>query len=217
MNQAPLPILFQNHDFLAVEKPAGISVHNNEDPQNLILLLQRQLALKELFPVHRLDKETSGVQLLALNSAGARRWADEFQTKNVQKIYSGVLRGEIKQKQGVWNQSLSDKSEGRKNPAGLAKDRIPCETRFTLKEGNKYFSFCEFQLITGRQHQIRKHAALFNHALVGDPRYGDQNYNKKMAGIYKTDRMFLHCQRITIDGHVFESPVTAEFFVLFKG
>jgi tRNA pseudouridine65 synthase len=209
-----IPILLKDSEMLAVDKPAGISVHNNEDPENLLTLLSKTQHQLKLFPVHRLDKETSGIQILALNEQAAKTLAEEFQKKSVEKFYAGILRGQLKSQSGIWNQSLTDKSEGRKNPAGMSKDRVPCETRYTVKKFNQYFSFCEFQLITGRQHQIRKHTALANHPLVGDGRYGDPKYNGKMANLYKTERMFLHCQRLNILGRQIESPLPVEFSLL---
>ena len=216
MSKAKFSILFQDKDFLAVEKPSGISVHNNEDPQNLLLILQQQLAIEKLYPVHRLDKETSGVQLLALNQVSARNLATEFEKRTVEKIYVGVLRGELKQSQGHWTQALTDKAEGRKNPAGMSRDRVACETQYQIIKANKFFSLCQFKLITGRQHQIRKHSALVNHALVGDPRYNDPKYNQKMAALYKSERMFLHCHQIKILGQSLESPMPDVFNQILK-
>ncbi len=209
-----MQILLQNKDFIAVVKPAGLSVHNIEDPQNLLTVLEKQLNIKKLYPVHRLDKETSGVQILALHDAAAKNLAGEFQSQRVTKIYQGVLRGLLSPQEGIWRQPLSDKSEGRKNPAGLSKDRVPCETRFQVLKTNKYFSLCEFHLITGRQHQIRKHAALMRNALVGDPRYGDQKYNQKIAELYNESRMFLHCVRVEISGVRLECETPKSFFTL---
>jgi len=199
-----IQVLFQNDDFLAVNKPPGISVHNNEDPENLLVLLEKQLEIKKLYPVHRLDKETSGIQLLSTNSESAAKVAEEFQKKSVKKIYCGVLRGQLKSKSGIWTKSLTDKAEGRRSPEGLAKSRVPCETRFHVLQEIQYFTLCEFELITGRQHQIRKHTALTNHPIVGDPRYGEPKYNEKIIQMYKFDRMFLHCSRIEILGHIIQ-------------
>lgn len=210
-----ISVLFQNDKFVAVDKPVGTSVHDNTDSHALLSVMEAQLKVSKLFPVHRLDKETSGVQILALNSESARELANEFQKKSVTKLYQGILRGQLGTKSGVWNQPLTDKAEGRKNPAGISKHRVACETRYTVIKNSKYFTHCEFNLITGRQHQIRKHTALTNHALVGDPRYGDQKYNAKMAALYKTDRLFLHCYRVEILGQVFESPTPEEFKLLF--
>ncbi|MNL43006.1 Ribosomal large subunit pseudouridine synthase C [compost metagenome] len=77
------------------------------------------------------------------------------------------------------------------------------------------------QLLTGRQHQIRKHAAIAKHAIVGDPRYNDPKYNSKMAQFYQNDRMFLHARKlqITIEGRLqtFETELPLDFKALFGG
>ena len=211
-----IQILFQNHELVVVDKPHGLSVHNNEDPINLLSILDKQLKVEKLYPIHRLDKETSGIQIFALNQAAARKLSDEFQEKTVKKIYIGILRGQLKESKGQWNKKLTDKAEGRTNPQGMSADRVPCETKFTVIRSSKFFTYCEFDLITGRQHQIRKHTALINHSLVGDSRYGDKSYNKKMANLYKTERMFLHCLKVEILGMTFESRVPDEFEHLFK-
>jgi len=95
-------IIFKNQELVAVVKPHGMSVHNNEDPQNLLSVLESQLNADKLYPVHRLDKETSGVQLLALNQAWAKKCSDEFQHKLVKKSYVGILRGQLKESKGCW-------------------------------------------------------------------------------------------------------------------
>jgi RluA family pseudouridine synthase len=209
-----LSILLKNDDFIAVDKPSGMSVHNHEDPKNLLTEITAQFPGQKFFPVHRLDKETSGIQILALNDQSASRLAKEFESRSVAKFYSGILRGLLKTAEGTWNSPLTDKAEGRGSPQGSLRDRVTCETRFTVARSSKYFSLCEFQLLTGRQHQIRKHAALANHAIVGDDRYGDPKYNHRMAEIYKTGRMFLHAARLEIAGFKLESPVPAEFALL---
>ena len=185
-------ILYQNKDFVVVNKRVGLSIHNIEDPINLIDILQGQLSIKDFFPVHRLDKETSGIQIFALNQENAAKFSTEFQNKKTKKVYIGVLRGQIKNKGGLWDFPLTDKAEGRKNPEGLSQNRIPCLTGFEVIKSSQYFSLCKFDLQTGRQHQIRKHAAVAGHHLVGDQRYGDQKYNFKIADLYGQERMFLH-------------------------
>ncbi len=204
-------ILFQNKDIIAVNKPEGISIHNIEESDNLIQILVAQLNISTLYPIHRLDKETSGVQLFALHEKAAKIYAEEFQQRSVIKKYVGILRGSLSQVEGTWDLPLTDKAEGRKNPQGLSRDRIDCETQFKVLGSTKYFTLCEFNLITGRQHQIRKHTALLKHALVGDHRYGDKNYNDKIAQIYGLDRMFLHCSYVKIKELEFNAPVPKDF------
>ena len=209
-----IDIIFENSDFFAIEKPYGISVHNTEQAENLITLLTKQINIQPL-PIHRLDKETSGIQLFAKSEIAARTLSKQFEEKSVEKFYQAVLRGSLNNLKGVWRQSLSDKAEGRKNPQGLSKDRVECITEFEVLEKNQHLTFCQFKLITGRQHQIRKHAAINKHPIVGDPRYNDPKYNQKMFQIYKTDRMFLHCNQITIAGIIIKSD--SHFEKLFRG
>jgi len=206
-----IEVIYQDKSILVVNKPPGISVHNNEDPENLLSVLAKQLKLGPLLPVHRLDKETSGLQILAFDAEGAKALATEFQNRAVKKIYQGILRGQLKIKQGVWSRPLTDKAEGRKNPEGKSPDRQPCETMFKVIGESQYFSLCEFDLKTGRQHQIRKHAALANHALVGDPRYGESKYNEKMAKLLSEPRMFLHCSEISLLGKTFLASLPESF------
>lgn len=211
-----ITILFQNDDFIAVDKPAGLSVHNAEDPENLLLLLEKQLQLEKLYPVHRLDKETSGVQLLALSQSSAKKLSDEFQGKTIQKNYVAILRGKLEEESGTWLAPLSNKAEGRKNPAGLSKERIPCETRFQVLRRSQYFTFCAFHLITGRRHQIRKHAALAQHEIVGDAIYGTPKYLSKISSLYQNNRLYLHCEKIEVLGQKIESPIPSSFDLLFQ-
>lgn len=209
-----IEILHQEHDWLAVNKPPGLSVHNEEDPDNLLKVMSHQLSTTLIFPVHRLDKETSGVQLLALNAKSATKLATQFQERSVQKFYQGVVAGKLPES-GLWNDPLSDKGEGLKNPAGLAVDRKPCETSFRLLHQSEFFSWAEFQIFTGRQHQIRKHCALHGKALIGDPRYGNPKYNKKISDLYQFRRMALHASRLKFGEIEISCDAPSEFLLLF--
>ena len=209
-----IPVLFQNNDILVVDKPFGISIHNAEEPENLMDVLTKEQKITKLYPVHRLDKETSGVQIFALNERSAKKYSETFQSHTVKKFYIGILRGRLNDSTGVWKQKLTDKAEGRKNPAGLAQSRVSCETHYKVLEGSAFLTLCEFDLKTGRQHQIRKHAALSKHHLVGDTRYGDKAYNQRITDLYNISRMFLHCWKIQLEHHMFEATVPEEFKVL---
>ncbi|MFM6927048.1 MAG: hypothetical protein ACKOX6_01215, partial [Bdellovibrio sp.] len=94
-------------------------------------------------------------------------------------------------------------------------------TEYRVIEASKFFSLIEDNLLTGRQHQIRKHSAMAKHSIIGDARYGDPKYNSRMAEMYGTDRMFLHAARlkISIDGkeQVFEAALPPEFKKLLTG
>lgn len=218
-----LPILEKGQNWLAIAKPAGISVHN--EAGDVLSRLKKQLppgSYQDIYPVHRLDKETSGVLLIATTSNSAAQLAEQFQSHSNVKIYNAVLRGAlpVSEQWQEWSLPISDKAEGRKNPQGLAKDRVEAKTLYRVLKSNQYFSLVEVKLLTGRQHQIRKHAAMMKHAIVGDSRYGDPKYNAKIAQIYGDSRMFLHAFQLTmkLDGQerTLKAALPAEFLELFK-
>lgn len=220
-----LPIIAQGPHWLVINKPAGVSVHN--DPEDVCHLLRKQLSgFEDIHPVHRLDKETSGLLLIALNAKRAHELAVKFQTHDCEKSYFALLRGVVSAPKpsdsesnsdswNTWKWPLTDKAEGRKNPQGLAKDRVEACTDYRVIKSSKYFSLLEIKIHTGRQHQIRKHSALAKHSILGDARYGDPKYNSRMAELYQTDRMFLHAAKLKIKiddkEHVFEAPLPEEF------
>ncbi len=214
---SPIPILLQTDDWLVVDKPPGISIHNNEDPENLIKVLVEQTGAVSLYPVHRLDRETSGVQIFALHKKSAQQLSGEFESDRVGKYYEGLVKGQLKNLKGVWDKALTDKAEGRRVPQGVSRDRVPCVTEYKVIRSSKFLSHCEFRLLSGRQHQIRKHAALAKHPLVGDTRYGNKALNAKISGLYDENRMFLHCREIEILGEKLISKNSPSYLKFFEG
>ncbi len=207
--------LFENADLFVIEKPSGLSVHNDNpsDPSVLTLLGGNP------FLVHRLDKETSGLLLLAKNKVAAIELANQFQNHRIKKIYHALLRGAIPEPSVHWQWALTDKAEGRKNPQGAVSERKVCDTKGRVLKTNGYISMLEVQIKTGRQHQIRKHAAIAEHPVIGDPRYNDLKYNEKIAQRFDTKRMFLHASLLEFDWKgkkvTMESTLPAEFEKLF--
>lgn len=191
-----LKILAQNKDWLIVDKPAELSVHNEEP--SVLSVLTTQLSLRQSpLPVHRLDVGTSGVLLLALNPKSARELAEAFSQETTTKTYLAVLKGQISTAT-EWNFPLTDKAEGRRDPAGKG-ERKTCKTYVTPLKSSRYFTLCEMRLETGRTHQIRRHAALAKSLVVGDERYGSQDYAEKLKAIYGLDRLALHAHRLEIE------------------
>lgn len=192
-----LPILKETDSFLVIDKPAGLSVHNEDHSQTSVL----QLMGGKLHLAHRLDKETSGILVLAKSSSSAAGLMKALSDTSSQKHYVAVLRGALDQQKSkespiLWNWPISDKAEGRQNPQGKTQDRVDAETKVEILQNNSYFSSIRAAILTGRQHQIRKHAAIAKHPIVGDPRYNDKNYNEKIFSIYNFNRMLLHAENL---------------------
>lgn len=218
-----LPVVEKSKNWLVIDKPFGISVHNESgDVRSLLKNQLHKGTFHDIYPVHRLDKETSGLLLVATEQETAAALSEQFQTHKAEKNYVAVLRGSlpVSDEWITWDFPISDKAEGRKNPQGLLKDRVEAKSQVKVLESNKFFSLVEVRLLTGRQHQIRKHAALAKHAIVGDARYGDGKYNEKMAELYGTERMFLHAFRLTLDvggrKKTFETQIPRDFMNLVK-
>lgn len=192
MIQKMIQIIEENENFIILNKPEGYSVHN-QSPSVAEYLTQLK---KPLHFVNRLDQETSGLMLVA-QKAELHQSLSEALEKG-QKFYHALLRSPWKspQTQVVWSWPLSDKAEGRKNPQGNTDDRKKAETQVEVLRTNQYFTEVWVEILTGRQHQIRKHAALAKHPIVGDHRYNEEKYNLNIEKFYQNKRMLLHAEKL---------------------
>jgi 23S rRNA-/tRNA-specific pseudouridylate synthase len=183
----PLSVTAVGFGWLAVDKPAGLSVHN--DPgrdvrSRLGALLAADGALRQkvgfdesygAHAVHRLDRETSGLLLFACRREVFRDYARQFESRQVVKRYAALLHGQLMAPPGggwhVWSWPLSAQAGGRRLPAGAGR-RVPCITRVRVVRGSSHYTLAQCDIATGRIHQIRRHAKLAGHPVVGDRRYG---------------------------------------------
>jgi len=180
-------IIDDNENFIVLNKTAGISVQGGtKSKKNLIDIFAKSKIFQDTkpFSVHRLDKETSGVFLMAKNRETAQLLTSLFRLRKVHKTYLAICHGEISEKSGEWNSNLI-RYEKNKPISEKAK------TYFKVLDKNVNFTLIEMKPITGRKHQLRKQ--LFE---IGHPIYGDQKYNfkKKLQGINKN--LMLHSYQI---------------------
>jgi tRNA pseudouridine65 synthase len=200
-----LRILFQDEHFVAVDKPYGIHVHPPEDDshripkhQNGLALLRDQLG-RYIYPVHRLDRSTSGVLLYALSSEAASKLAGLFARREPEKTYYALVRGHAPDA-GEVNSPLAE--EG--------KSEVPAETayrtlgRATLPWPNERFETSRYSLLrvepkTGRFHQIRRHLRRMNHPIVGDTVHGDGVHNRLWRAEVARSFLFLKCYSLAFD------------------
>lgn len=198
-----IQILAENNFFYVVDKPAGLSVHNASPSVSEQL---KVLNKPEHF-VNRLDLETSGLMIVAQKPDYHEPLSKALAEGT--KTYRALLRGVVDDDKVTCSKPLTDQAEGRKNPQGTSKIRFPCKTDFLVLRTSDYLTEVDAIIHTGRQHQIRKHAALMNHAIVGDKRYNEDKYNEKIFKIYNVHRMFLHARKIEFtfnnENYIFES------------
>jgi tRNA pseudouridine32 synthase / 23S rRNA pseudouridine746 synthase len=186
----PPDFLHRDDDVVAVNKPEGVASvpEGAADPNCLAAQVSAVLGAK-VFPVHRLDKEVSGVILYARH-AKAHRWLNmAFERRDVQKTYLALVHGVVAGESGNIDQPMREFGSGRMgvDPAGK-----PCETAYRVRERLGAFTLLEVQPRTGRRHQIRVHLYHLGHPIVGDLRYGDRALQKTFA------RLMLHSSGIAI-------------------
>jgi tRNA pseudouridine65 synthase len=138
--------------------------------------------------------------------------------ENGRKLYRALLRSPWKDKptETVWSWPISDKAEGRKNPQGISAERKEAKTLVSVQRSNRYFTEIVAEILTGRQHQIRKHAVLAGHPIVGDSRYNEEKYNRNIEKFYGPQRLQLHAEKLIFEfngrAYVFESPINFDSF-----
>ena len=190
-----IEIIEERDGWIAIGKPAGISVHNTEKGANVLSILREQLGYS-LHASHRLDSPTSGVILLGKNPHHTKMIQRALTTAT--KEYTAILRGVVAPTEGCWTWPLTNKGEGFRNPRGRKSDQVAARTSFRTIRSNQYLTMVNLTLGTGRQHQIRKHAALANHAVIGDLRYGDRRYNNMITQRYGIDQLCLCASKLEL-------------------
>ena len=206
-------VIYQDEYLVAVDKPAGILVHppeirlkNAQSPiqADVIRVLRKQLQ-KKVYPVHRLDRATSGVLLLAFDSETARKLQLQFQKQQVQKTYIALVRG-WSEETGVISSPLYKRLDG----GALLEAETHFETlfRFELLTPSQNFQTSRFSLLkikpkTGRLHQIRRHLKRVSHPLIGDTVHGDGKQNRIWRDLTGDQRLYLKAQTLQITHPIF--------------
>ena len=198
----PLVILWEDESMAVIDKPCGMVVHpaaGNESGTLVNALLYHLHDLSgiggEQRPgiVHRLDKDTSGVLVVAKNDAAHMNLARQFQARTMEKHYAAIVSGTMKSESGRIDAPIGRHPENRKKMAVRADGRSAV-TEWQLAEALRGCSFLDVHILTGRTHQIRVHMASVGHPVLGDPIYGQQG-----KGTLRAPRLMLHAERISLD------------------
>jgi len=183
--EIPIPVLARGAGWLAVDKPAGIPVHpvNRVRENSLIRMLRRQERDEALRLVHRLDRETSGVLLVARDPDAAKALATAFERGLVEKEYLALVAGEVPGDSGTIDLPIGD-GGGRVYTRRTTGDGQPAVTRWTVERRLPGRTLLRVRPRTGRRHQIRVHLAAIGHPILGDILYGrpDRDFLDLVAG-----------------------------------
>lgn len=200
-----LEIIFQNKDFIVVNKPAGLKVHpNNFDETDTLVngLISKfpemeNVGEEKLRPgiVHRLDKDTSGLMVVARNQKTFEELKKKFQGREVEKKYVAIVCGHLSNKEGKIEAPIARAMNYKKQKIaqGRVRGKIrPASTFYKVLKNLENFDLVEAQPKTGRMHQIRVHLASIGHPVAGDEKYG----RKEFKNLSSAKRQMLHAQEL---------------------
>jgi 23S rRNA pseudouridine1911/1915/1917 synthase len=231
--KAPMPkIIYQDENIIATDKPVGLSVHRGVETKEKTLvdfLLEKFPEIKnvgddpEIRPgiVHRLDKETSGIIVIARNQKYFEYLKSLFKERKIEKKYLALVFGKLKNKEGkIEGEMGRSRRDFRKQALvrgkiNVRKERYSLTYYKVLKESGDY-SLLEVSPKTGRTHQIRVHLHSIGHPIVGDKKYIFKEHKN-----IETPRMFLHAESISFAGpegqeYFFKSDLPKEFETYLK-
>lgn len=220
----PIQIVYSDEDLVAVFKPAGVMVHrgpNTQENEPVLLQTLRDQLQEFLYPIHRLDRPTAGLVLMARSSEVAGKLGEMFMSHRIHKHYQALVRGYMPDECTVDRPLLHPKYfEERftgEHPLQPATTHFHCLRRFEVPWPASGFETARFSLLeirpeTGRWHQIRRHLNHIGHPVIGDHRHGDHRWNQmfyERTGIY---RMLLTAMRLD-----FRHPTSSEPLSLLVG
>ncbi|OWY40515.1 pseudouridylate synthase [Xenophilus sp. AP218F] len=217
-----LPILYQDDRLIAIHKPSGLLVHrtvlDRHETRFAVQLLRDQIG-RRVYPVHRLDKGTSGVLLFALDKDAGREMSWQFERQQVDKTYLAVVRGHTDDA-GLIDHPLTrrpddlewigEQVETAAQPAQteyrtLARTELPIAVdRYPTSR----YSLVELHPLTGRRHQLRRHLKHIAHPIIGDSTYGKGRHNRMFGEHLGCRRMLLACMRMRLIHPLGGEPLT---------
>ena len=198
----PLSILYRDEHLVAINKPAGLLMHRSSIARDVhvyaIQVVRDQLEVP-VYPVHRLDRPTSGVLLFALDSDTQRAVNAVFASHQVEKVYHAVVRGHPIES-GSLDYPLSGRDDDRKKPAqtswkrlGTSEINAPVGRYATAR-----YSLLELRPSTGRWHQLRRHCAHLRYPIIGDTSHGDGRHNRFFRDTLQISGLCLHASSLRI-------------------
>lgn len=219
--QETLPIVYQDEFLVVINKPSGLLVHRSpidrRETRFAVQLLRDQLGGQHVYPIHRLDKPTSGLLVFALNSDVARTLSDKFNDKTIEKQYLALCRGHMPSQRldyalSVKLDRIADKHKQQDKAAQPAvtdfTSLATCELPYAV---DRYpvsrYSLVLCQPHTGRKHQIRRHLKHAGHPIIGDAKHGKSAHNRFFAQHFGADHLLLSAVGLDLAHPVTGAPL----------
>ena len=212
--QIPLQIYFEDQDLAVIEKPAGLVVHPGSGTRGGTIANALMFHFKNLSDVggegrpgivHRLDKKTSGLLMVAKNNVAHAKLSEAFQQRRIQKTYLALVHGRPKRVEGTIELTVSRHPTVRTKMAAGRPSGRAAHSEYKVLETFPGFSLLEVKIATGRTHQIRVHLSAIGYPVVGDDVYGERSYKEFVRKYGELGRYFLHAASLS-----FEHPMTGK-------
>jgi tRNA pseudouridine65 synthase len=219
----PLTIIYQDEYLVAINKPSGLLVHRSmldkHETQFAMQMVRNQIG-QHVFPVHRLDRPTSGVLVFALSAQIARKLGEQFAEQYIEKNYLAIVRGHIlpageidyalKEKLD----KIADKKANKDKAAQEALTYFKKLEQFELPFAVSRYPSARYSLVqltpkTGRKHQLRRHLAHINHPIIGDTTHGDGKHNIFIRQQFDFNQLALTCKSMRL-----KHPISNESLLL---
>jgi tRNA pseudouridine65 synthase len=223
MTQETLPLIYRDQHLVVVDKPANLLVHPSEidrrETRSAMMILRDQLA-QWVYPVHRLDRPTSGLLVFALDRDIARVLATASEERRVRKDYLAIVRGHPPLG-GIVRHALTlkDDRQSRRTIAGEAREALtlyrrlaratvdwPVDRRYPTSR----YALLRCRPATGRRHQLRRHLKHISHPIIGDSSYGKGAHNRAFADAFGDSRLYLHASRLSLPHPVSGQPLNLQ-------
>ncbi|MFQ1022157.1 23S rRNA pseudouridine(955/2504/2580) synthase RluC [Avibacterium paragallinarum] len=204
-------ILFEDEVLLVLNKPSGIAVHGGSGVDFGVIEALRALRPEARFLelVHRLDRDTSGILLVAKKRSALRHFHEQLRNKTIRKDYLALVRGQWQSHcKAIKAPLLKNELAGGERIVRVSEQGKPSETLFNIEERYQNATLIKASPVTGRTHQIRVHTQYAGHPIALDNKYGDKQFDSQMAEL-GLDRLFLHAYAIRL-----EHPKTQEKLTL---
>jgi 23S rRNA pseudouridine955/2504/2580 synthase len=197
-------VLYEDDHVLACDKPEGLAVHTGTGIHGGTLVDQVRAYLGPraerngflASPAHRLDRDTSGVILVAKSRRAMVRLTEIFTAGEAHKRYLALVKGRLPKKEGTIDIPLAEHQQTGRSRAEHGIKMQPALTHYRVVAASPEASLLECEIETGRTHQIRRHLAAIGHPVLGDRRHGDFPLNRELRGRWGLDRLFLHAELI---------------------
>lgn len=194
-----LTIIYRDERFIAIHKPAGLLVHRSlvdaSETMFAVQLLREQLG-QPVFPLHRLDKPTSGLLMFALDREAASRLSEQFANHTIQKAYLAIVRGHAPAHVRIDYPVKAQLDKFAKTKAQQGITEVTALAKCELAIPNDRYTHSRYSLVelrpeTGRKHQLRYHMKHLSHPIIGDPKYGKHVHNAIFKQHFDSQRLLL--------------------------